>query len=682
MRGSVRNKRRRQRIERVGKAVGVALILQQAATGVSAQAIRPDGNTATNVLSRGGGVYDVTTATQVNANAFNSFSTFSVLSGQTVNLHVPGTAQNLINIVRDARTDIHGVLNAFQDGRIAGNVYFANPHGFVVGAAGIVNVGSLHVTTPTKGFVDTFFLAPGTPNAAAVAQLLAGTAPVGATGLISIEGRINANDGVTLRGGHVAVSGAVLAGPQAAAANVNITDVVNVQGMQSGAAMVADASGKIRIVAQQDVAISGTVAADGAAGRKGGDVNVTAFGNITLSGDANVSARGRGAGSDGGTVMIYAHRDATLADRAKIDVRGGEVSGHGGFAEFSAKETVRLIGGALESGATNGRAGTIFIDPANLVISNADTPTSRLSGGGNLIFQADETLTVAAGTLISTRDLGGGTNHDTGTSAGKSGDLTFIAPTITVGSGAQLFAHADNGFQGGTITFTATRSNGGTASIALADATIKGAAIVANATSTLTDNAFVLANGDAAARIDLDGTAITAGAGGVTLNAVSTLTAATNTNIPIGIITAASNAAVDVRGGTQIVSGGAVALGAQSSVTANAIVDSPISGNLPGDAAVAVTDVTSGASTRLFGSTSISAAGAVTLTATNSVTAVATADAAAAGSTAVGATVAVGKIRSTTTAAVDEAAQIVQSGSVAVRAQSQTSATTAAKASA
>jgi filamentous hemagglutinin family protein len=682
MRGSVRSKRRHQRIERVGKAVGIALILQHAATGVSAQTIRPDGNTATSVLSRGGGVYDVTTGTQVNANAFNSFSTFGVAAGQTVNLHVPGTAQNLINIVRDARTDIHGVLNAFQDGRIAGNVYFANPHGFVVGAAGIVNVGSLHVTTPTKGFVDSFFLGPGAPNAAAVAQLLAGTAPVGATGLISIEGRINATDGVTLRGGNVAVSGAVIAGAQAAAANVNITDVVNVQGMQSGATMVADASGKIRIVAQNDVAVSGTIAADGAAGRKAGDVNVTAFGNITLSGDGSVSARGRGADSDGGTVMIYAHRDAMLADRARVDVRGGDVSGNGGFAEFSAKETVRLIGGALEAGATRGRAGTIFIDPVTLVISNADTPSSRLSGGGNLIFQADETLTVAAGTLISTRNIGGGGDHDGGLSAGDSGNLTFIAPTISVGSGAQLFAHGNNGFQGGTVTFTAARGNGGTASITMADATVKGAAIVANATSTVTSNAFVIADADAAARIDLNGTRLTAGAGGVTLNAVSTITAATNTAIPVGIVTVDSGASIDVRGTTRITSDGVVTVGAQSNVTANAIVDSPISGNLPGDAAVAVTDITSGASTRLYGSAVVDAAGAVTFTADNSVTAVATADAAAAGSTSAGATVAVAKIRSTTLAAVDEAAEIVRSRSVGVLARSQISATTEAKASA
>ena len=47
----------------------------------------------------------------------------------------------------------------------------------IVSSGGIVNVGSLNVSTPTQGFVDGFFLSPGNPNDAAVAQLLAGTAP-------------------------------------------------------------------------------------------------------------------------------------------------------------------------------------------------------------------------------------------------------------------------------------------------------------------------------------------------------------------------------------------------------------------------------------------------------------------------------------------------------------------------
>ena len=149
--------------------------------------IKPDGRTQTTVVNSGP-VYNVSTATVTGNNAFNSFSAFSVGAGNTANLHIPSSAINLINIVRDQRTDISGILNAIKDGRIGGNVWFANPHGFIVGASGVVNVGSLTVTTPTQKFVNDFFTAPGSPDQASVTQLLSGTAPRNSAGLISIMG--------------------------------------------------------------------------------------------------------------------------------------------------------------------------------------------------------------------------------------------------------------------------------------------------------------------------------------------------------------------------------------------------------------------------------------------------------------------------------------------------------------
>src|SRR5512140_874022 len=56
-----------------------------------AQAIRPDGRTATTVTTAGT-VTKVTTATVSNANAFNSFQAFSVGAGTTTNLYVPSGA--------------------------------------------------------------------------------------------------------------------------------------------------------------------------------------------------------------------------------------------------------------------------------------------------------------------------------------------------------------------------------------------------------------------------------------------------------------------------------------------------------------------------------------------------------------------------------------------------------------
>ena len=115
--------------------------------------ITPDGRTQTTV-NVNGHVYDVTTSTVSGKNAFNSFSNFDVYKGTTVNLYLPGSTLNLINLVRDGKTNIDGILNSIKNGKIGGNVFILNPHGIAIGKSGVVNVGSLMLSTPNKEFMD------------------------------------------------------------------------------------------------------------------------------------------------------------------------------------------------------------------------------------------------------------------------------------------------------------------------------------------------------------------------------------------------------------------------------------------------------------------------------------------------------------------------------------------------
>ena len=85
-----------------------------------------DGRTATSVVQNGA-VTDIRTETIRNGNGFNSFSQFNVGSGETANLYVPDSANALINIVRDQRSEINGILNGYKNGQIGGDIYFANP---------------------------------------------------------------------------------------------------------------------------------------------------------------------------------------------------------------------------------------------------------------------------------------------------------------------------------------------------------------------------------------------------------------------------------------------------------------------------------------------------------------------------------------------------------------------------
>ena len=86
------------------------------------------------------------------------------------------------------------MLNSIKNGKIGGNVYFATPNGMLVSSTGVVNVGSLTVTTPTREFAEKLFVAPGVPNEAAVTQLQEGKAQRNAAAAITIDGQVNAAD--------------------------------------------------------------------------------------------------------------------------------------------------------------------------------------------------------------------------------------------------------------------------------------------------------------------------------------------------------------------------------------------------------------------------------------------------------------------------------------------------------
>ena len=274
----------------------------------AAASIVIDGRTNTQI-SIHKTVTDITTQTVQGVNGFNSFQKFNVGSGKTVNLHLPNGTANLLNLVRSQRSELNGVLNAFKGGAIGGNVFFLNPHGIVVGSEGVLNVGSLSLSTPTPAFIDSVISPVGLVNTNAVNQLLSGNIPLSATGLISVKGRINALSEADLSAGRVLVdaSGQILVGAQA---RVAIADLVNLDGVASAAELVVD-NGVVKIVAAKDIQIAGLVSVDGVNGVDAGTIDLQAAGDIDLLSGADISADGQGLASSGGRVISYAMAELT-----------------------------------------------------------------------------------------------------------------------------------------------------------------------------------------------------------------------------------------------------------------------------------------------------------------------------------------------------------------------------------
>jgi filamentous hemagglutinin family protein len=426
-----------------------------------------DGRTSTT-LGGSGRTTDIHTRSVYGKNAYNSFRRFGVGPGNTVNLHVPGRADNLINLVREGRTDIDGTLNGVKNGQIGGNIYLLNPHGIVVGPNGTVNAGALSLQTPTSEFVDGVLDANGVPNSASVGRILNGSAPLG-SGRISIQGQINTLDGIYLRGGGVDVSGALRAGSAGVKA---MRQQVNLGGLVPAANTVhRTRSGAIVIGSPGNVRISGRVDASGEQDVKGGTVDIRADGNIDVEDGAIITARGFGANSDGGDIVVYAGDTARLAKGALIDASSGD-SGRGGFVEFSAINVVSLDGGRLVASSPDGNTGIIYIDPATV----SYTANTTLAAGLTTV-EATEKIEVATNITVSTA---------------KSGDaIVFRAPSIIMNAGSKVttkhVAGATTTY--GDITFETKKREAGDlvtptdASITITNATIEGKDIVLDAQS-------------------------------------------------------------------------------------------------------------------------------------------------------------------------------------------------------
>lgn len=597
------------RLNPCAAAIATAFALQP--FGAAGQQIVPDGHTATSISVQGH-VTDVTTASVIGPNAFNSFQRFDVWSGNTVNLHVPQAASNLINLVHGETTRIDGILNAVQGGNIGGNVFFLNPHGIIVGREGVINAGALTLITPTKGFTDSFFDANGLPNGAATAQVLAGQVPINANGLVWVQGKINASTDVRIHAGNVINAGAILSGAVYEHAKVDFSDVVNVAGLRNADTIRVE-NGVIEILASSDITNTGTVASEGANGLAGGKVVMRAGNRLDISDDAVLSARGRGSNSRGGEILTWADQEALLRGNAKLDARGSEISGDGGFIDFSGRNRVAIDGGSFLVMAAHGAAGSILIDPEYLDIGT--TPADKhqtfnvFTQGGNLKILAAGSITIGAGVVLSTRAVAGpdtGANHLSAASIGNSGSLTLEAPTITLQNGSMLLAHAVNAggtsFLAGDVTLTATssasftpidllpyRDNNAAAKIELFGATIKGGKIDISAsayttkattlndtpfTETLSDMGVLKLSGlagfsfvDTKAEIKVgSGTSIN-GSGDVTLTATAK---SENKIMSAGVIATITYAKTDANAKAAVESGASVTAGGTLSVLAKA----------------------------------------------------------------------------------------------------------------
>ncbi|MCC6775197.1 MAG: filamentous hemagglutinin N-terminal domain-containing protein, partial [Hyphomicrobiales bacterium] len=140
--------------------------------------------------------------------------------------------------------------------------------------------------------------------------------------------------------------------------------------------------------------------------------------SVDAASTINASAKDSG---NGGKVILWSDQKTTFA--GTILARGGEQSGNGGFVETSGHALLDFTGN-VDTRAPHGAAGTLLLDPRDLVIQDGGSTTATQNGR---IFTANaDTSILTTATLVNAL-ANGNVVVQTGASGAQNGDITVAS---------------------------------------------------------------------------------------------------------------------------------------------------------------------------------------------------------------------------------------------------------------
>lgn len=234
-----------QRVVSAVTAIGFVLQPVAALASTITRADAPNTNLAT------GPVTNIFAEKVVGNVAINQFKEFQLDANNIANMYFgvdkDGNAGNLVNFV-DSRIDINGTVNAIQNKKIGGNLFFFSSDGMAVGKTGVINAGALYVATPTKTAFDDYKKRDTEDKFNTIIKDEGfAKIPINASGTISVLGKVNAVNTVNLRAAKIGVGknvsqdkiGDVAAGATATGASistgvVDFKDIVNIGKVNAG----------------------------------------------------------------------------------------------------------------------------------------------------------------------------------------------------------------------------------------------------------------------------------------------------------------------------------------------------------------------------------------------------------------------------------------------------------------
>ncbi|HJT19960.1 MAG TPA: filamentous hemagglutinin N-terminal domain-containing protein, partial [Nitrospira sp.] len=247
---------------------------------------------------------------------------------------------------------------------------------------------------------------------------------VNQSGVIRAHSLQNHGGVVELLGGDGTLVAATAAGAMRPAGEVSGA-VVNTGTIDVSAGGPNATPGAVTIVGER-VGHFGSILATGADGSNGGDVVIASTVKSLLAGGSTIDIGGRGH-SSAGRLNVWSDQDTFFNETASIFARGGNLGGNGGFVELSAKENMNFAG-TVNALAPFGSAGTLLLDPRNIIIANAGgvaynpgvnnlfgnnigatttiTPASINGQAANVVLQANTDITVTNAIAMTNSGVG------------------------------------------------------------------------------------------------------------------------------------------------------------------------------------------------------------------------------------------------------------------------------------
>ena len=428
---------------------------------------------------------------------FRLYEEFQLNKGEIANLifkYGEKNVEKFVNLV-DNTININGIVNTMRDGNFYnGQAIFVSPNGMVVGASGVLNVGSLTVLTPDQNKFDQF------KTDYDIRHDLNDLYSQG-TGKVTIDGKVIARDAVDIRAAAVDINNSIMAGvgnnrdilTTHNQADVLFNSLVNTDNMKVGNNFSSD-SGSIKITSYSGN--EGIKLAEGSTLKNFGKGNI----ELTSMGSKGIVADGDIKNPDGNVLLTTTN--------GSIDIAGNVQNRNGDILADSANGIYLAQSGSLknENGNINLKnkgtkginiKGSIENKDGNLIMDNAGkegiiidgAPISNTNGDINVLNTGADGTEIN-GTITNTNGNSTYTN--------KAGELAVNGKVNNIGGNLKF----DNTGSGISVSYGADITNQG-GNLELLNTGVDGILVDRGATVTNeTGNTIVTNSGDGGTRIN------------------------------------------------------------------------------------------------------------------------------------------------------------------------------------